>query len=107
MYAKALTSFAKILLPFPMPFVSGRKRERTKHDLEFQSRLQLNDRLNGICFFGEVSPREERAKGNETPPEMGAGTAFRQNGKTATGETAEMSYTVTSRELVYQVPNEQ
>lgn len=32
-----------------------------------ESRLQLNDRLNGICFFGEVPPRYERAKRNETP----------------------------------------
>jgi len=37
-------------------------------------------------FFGEVSPRQERAKRNETPPEMGAGTAFRQNGKNTHGK---------------------
>ena len=56
-------------------------------------RLQLNDRLNGICFFGEVSPRQERAKRNETPPEMGAGTAFRQNGKNSHGrDSGDVAY---------------
>ena len=117
----------KILLPFPTHFVSGRKRESTKHDFEFQSRLhecetniaegysillqmvgthlcagffcypkrrlQLNDRLNGICFFGEASPRQERAKRNETPPEMGVGTAFRQNGKNTYGwDSGDVAY---------------
>ena len=69
-----------------------------------ESRLQLNDRLDGIWFCQDLLC-EQRERNNAAVRLRGRNrkTTFRQTGKTPTGKTAEMSYAVTSRETVLTV----
>ena len=69
-----------------------------------ESRLQLNDRLDGIWFCQDLLC-EQRERNNAAVRLRGRNrkTTFRQTGKTPTGKTAEMSYVVTSRETVLTV----
>ena len=130
----------KILLPFSTPFVSERKRESTKHDFEFQSRLhECETNIAGgtlsfcrwsvhICvpaffvtqnagynwmtgwmgydFSGKY--RQDKSVPRETKCRLRWGQELHsgRTAKTATGETAEMSHTVTSRETVLTVSNQ-
>jgi len=62
----------------------------------------------GYDFSGKY--RQDKSAPRETKRRLRWGQELHSDrtAKTATGETAEMSHTViTSRELVYQVPNEQ
>jgi hypothetical protein len=60
-------------------------------------------------YVFSVKYRQDKSVPRETKRRLRWGQELHsgKTAKTATGETAEMSYTVTSRELVYQVPNEQ
>ena len=84
--------------------VGSRESAKEGFDFEFQSRLQLNDRLDGIWFCQDLLC-EQRERNNAAVRLRGRNrkTTFRQTGKTLTRKTAEMSYTATSRETVLTV----
>ena len=67
-------------------------------------RLQLNDRLNGIWFCDDFFLSEERARQRRL--KRGQELHSGRPAKPSTRKTAEMSHTVTSRELVRQVPTQ-